>query len=424
VGVELPPQPYPVPARELAPLLRYNEILEIEAMAQHVVRETLTYSRAIWSSMSEEERAILLEAYTIGVPPGGVEDATQMIPLLNCVENRVLGFFGNSMIMPFFLPEALAQQTSGDGQTVETGKIIEALLAYQVAGFTPPRSLIALPTHGVLGEAVLGQCPSAEKIDITRFWNWQDSASDTAPQIAPSTLPTTSPSIATGLTGPNTLQQLPSLINNVLTAPNPDSALLQALGADALGQKPFSTSLTGAEQLAGLLTNAQTTANSARADALKTTKELQAQAMATAGNIVGGMYAGNPNAGSSAAAAVAGKGGSEGGEGAKGSGTKAKAPGEKGAEAGGTEKGKSAGGEGKGGEGGKAGGGEGAKGGGGAEAPGGSGPGGAKGAGAPGGSGPGGAEAPGGSGPGGAVSGAPGPPPAVRRGRGRGGSNK
>jgi hypothetical protein len=424
VGVELPPQPYPVPARELSPLLRYNEILEIEAMAQHVVRETLTYSRAIWSSMSAEERAILLEAYTIGVPPGGVEDATQMIPLLNCVENRVLGFFGNSMIMPFFLPEALAQQTSGDGQTVETGKIIEALLAYQIAGFTPPRSLIALPTHGVLGEAVLGQCPSAEKIDITRFWNWQDSASDTAPQIAPSTLPTTSPSIATGEVGPNTLQQLPSLINNVLTAPNPESALLQALGADALGQKPFSTSLTGAEQLAGLLTNAQTTANSARADALKTTKELQAQAMATAGNIVGGMYAGNPNAGSSAAAAVAGKGGSEGGEGAK-AGTKAKAGGEKGAEAGGNEKGKSAG-EGKGGEGAKGTGGEGAKGTGGegkgAEGEGAKG-GGPKGGEAPG-AGPGGAEGPGGSGAGGAVSGAPGPPPAVKRSGGRGGFNR
>ena len=422
VGVELPPQPYPVPARELSPLLRYNEILEIEAMAQHVVRETLTYSRAIWSSMSAEERAILLEAYTIGVPPGGVEDATQMIPLLNCVENRVLGFFGNSMIMPFFLPEALAQQTSGDGQTVETGKIIEALLAYQIAGFTPPRSLVALPTHGVLGEAVLGQCPSAEKIDITRFWNWQDSASDTAPQIAPSTLPTTSPSIATGEVGPNTLQQLPSLINNVLTAPNPESALLQALGADALGQKPFSTSLTGAEQLAGLLTNAQTTANSARADALKTTKELQAQAMATAGNIVGGMYAGNPTAGSSAAAAVAGKGGSEGGEGAK-AGTKAKAGGEKGAEAGGKEKGKSAGGEGKGGEGAKGAGGEGK----GAEDEGAKGEGakggGPKGGEAPG-AGPGGAEGPGGSGAGGAVSGAPGPPPAVKRSRGRGGPNR
>jgi hypothetical protein len=307
-GIELPPQSYPVPARELAPLLRYNEILEIEEMAEHVVRDTLAYSRAIWSSMSAEERAILLEAYTIGVPPGGVEDATQMIPLLNCVENRVLGFFGNSMIMPFFVPQALAEQTGPDGQPLETAMINEALLSYQSAGFDPPHSIVALPTQGVLGEAVLGQCPAAEKIDLTRFWNWQDSPSDTAPQISPVALPTTTPSIATGETGPNSLTNLPSLINNVLTAPTPETGLLQALGADAAAQKPFSTSLTGAEQLAGLLNNAQTTANSARSDALKTTKELQAQAMATVGNIVGGIYGGNPTAGSSAAAAVSGQG--------------------------------------------------------------------------------------------------------------------
>lgn len=34
---------------------------------------------------------------------------------------------------------------------------------------------IASPTGGVFGEAVLGQAISAEKIDLSRFWNWQDS---------------------------------------------------------------------------------------------------------------------------------------------------------------------------------------------------------------------------------------------------------
>jgi hypothetical protein len=317
VGVELPPQPYPVPARQLAPRLRYNEILEIEELAEHVVRNTLIYSRAIWASMNAEERAILLEAYTIGVPPGGVEDATQMVPLLNCVENRVLGFFGNSMIMPFFMPQALAEQkaagASAENAGAEVAKINEALLAYQTTGFTPPKSIVALPTRGVLGEAVLGQCPSAEKIDITRFWNWQDSPADTAPAISPSTLPTTTPSIATGETGPNTLQNLPSLINNVLTAPTPESALLQTLAKEAAGQKPFQN-ITGAEQLAGLLNNAQTTSNAAREGALKTTKELQAQAMATVANLIGGKKEENPEAGSKALSALTGKGGGEGGE--------------------------------------------------------------------------------------------------------------
>lgn len=36
-------------------------------------------------------------------------------------------------------------------------------------------STIAAPTGGVFGEAVLGQAVSAEKIDLSRFWNWQDS---------------------------------------------------------------------------------------------------------------------------------------------------------------------------------------------------------------------------------------------------------
>ena len=68
-GRPLPPTPYPVPALQLAPMLRYNEILTIEMMAQHVVRNTTRYSKAVWASLTDEERAILLDEYTIGVPP-------------------------------------------------------------------------------------------------------------------------------------------------------------------------------------------------------------------------------------------------------------------------------------------------------------------------------------------------------------------
>lgn len=307
-GIELPSSPYPVPALQLGPVLRFKEILEIERMAQHVVRNTLRYSKSVWSSMIAEERAILLEGYTIGVPTGGLQDASQMVPLLNCVENRVLGFFGNSMIMPFVIPQALAQSAGPDGQAIDPAQIHESLLAYQKAAFKPPQSTIALPTKGVLGEAVLGRCSSAEKIDLTRFWNWQDSPADTAPTISPVTLPTDSPSLTSGLTAPNSLTNLPSLINNVISAPTPDNSLLQALGANAAAQKDFDSSLTNAKQLSDLINNAQNTSNSARADALKTSKELQSQVIATAGNIIGGLYGGNPNAGANAASAANGQG--------------------------------------------------------------------------------------------------------------------
>ena len=336
-GVTLPPTPYPVPALQLAPMLRYNEILTIEMMAQHVVRNTTRYSKAVWASLTDEERAILLDQYTIGVPPNGIADASQMIPLLDCVQNKVLGFFGNSMILPFSIPQSVTdainqQQQAAAGADAQAQapafdpvQIKQSLLAYQQQSFVSPQSIIALPTRGVLGEAVLGHCPSGEKLDLTRFWNWQDSPSDTAPAISPVTLPTTTPSIADTLTAPNTLGQLPSLINNVLTAPSPDTSLLKALGQAAASQKDFSTALTGQAQLASLITNAQNVSNSARADALKAATDLQSQAMATVGNIVGGIYGGNPTAGSSAASAVKGGGsGNGGGSGAKGTGKSTK----------------------------------------------------------------------------------------------------
>jgi hypothetical protein len=280
-GVELPAQPYPVPAVQVGPVLRYNQILEIEKMAQHVVSNTILYSRALWSSMSPDERAILLEPYTIGVPADGIADQSQMVPLLNCVENRVLGFFGNSMIMPFMIPQAVAEQMN-----IDPAQLQSSLLAFQQQGFTPPHSTIALPTPGVLGEAVLGHCQSAEKIDLTRFWNWADAPADTAPGIAPVSLPTSTPSIAGSLTAPNALTNLPPLINNVLTPPTPDTALLQALSKSAASQQDFSPDFTGAKELASLVTTAQKTAESARSEALTANTKLVGQAMDSATKLI------------------------------------------------------------------------------------------------------------------------------------------
>lgn len=46
--------------------------------------------------------------------------------------------------------------------------------------------LIPIPTDGVFAEAVLGRANSAEKLDLTRFWNWQDSPIPFAPpEISP-----------------------------------------------------------------------------------------------------------------------------------------------------------------------------------------------------------------------------------------------
>lgn len=294
---QLPPSAFPIPALQLSPVLQYTQLLEIENMLQHVVNNTVHYSKAVWQSMTPEERAIILEGFTIGVPPGGIVDDTQNVPLLNCVENRVLGFYGNSMIMPFFIPRQVA-----DDLKITTGDIQETLVKFHKTGFSPPISKIALPTRGVLGEAVLGSCPSAEKIDLTRFWNWADSPADVAPEISPVTLPTTQPSTAAAMQGPSALTGLQPLINNIMaagpTVPGTETELLQQL-AKAFGeQKSFLTELTSAAALAELIKKSMETTDKARADALGTTKELSKEAIKTVGEILKKKAGGGSDGGS------------------------------------------------------------------------------------------------------------------------------
>ena len=101
----------------------------------------------------------MLERFTIGVPTGGIADPSSEVPLLDCIANQVLGYFGNSAIMPFFLPATLAGEMKFTSRDVQ-----DALLKFHRQAFAPPRSSITLPARGVLGEAVLGS-PRVERED-------------------------------------------------------------------------------------------------------------------------------------------------------------------------------------------------------------------------------------------------------------------
>ncbi len=179
-SVQFLPPSLPYPVSEVADILSRRDLKRIEEMYQHVVSNTVAYSRSVWESMTDEERAILLERFTIGVPEGGLEDASSEIPLLSAVANRVLGFYGNAMIMPFHIPPDLS-----DRLELTTGDIQDSLLRFHREDFRPPKRTISLPTRGLLGEAVLGRCNSCEEIDHRRFWNWQDSPTPPATGDAP-----------------------------------------------------------------------------------------------------------------------------------------------------------------------------------------------------------------------------------------------
>ncbi|WP_298887826.1 hypothetical protein [uncultured Serinicoccus sp.] len=300
--LELTPAPQLFAAVEQNSPLRFRDLLKVERMLQHVVGSTMTYSKAVWSSLTAEERVVMLEGYTIGLPDTGLDaeglaDASQHVPLLNCVANQVLGYYGNSMIMPFSIPASLAGDLAGapvddgddgvDGDEQEpppsltTGAVQDALTAFHRTAFSPPESHFTLPTKGVLGEAVLGNCPSAEKIDLTRFWNWQDSPGDEATAIEGVTLRESS---IAQLAAPSTLTQVPSVINitpgqgGTLTP----GTLTAALAAEAAKQQSFSTDFLGQDVLKALGEKTIASAESARSDALGKATALASQAMTAA----------------------------------------------------------------------------------------------------------------------------------------------
>lgn len=289
---ELPPSGLPIAAVERNPALSYRDLMKIERTLRYVVRNTMAFSKAVWSSLSPEERVIMLEGYTIGLPESGLDadgltDASQHVPLLNCIANQVLGFYGNCMIMPFSIPASLAVELAGneeeaDGEPLTTASIQEALTLFHREGFSPPESTFTLPTRGVLGEAVLGHCPSAEKIDLTRFWHWQDSPGEEATDIGNVAM---RPNNLAALNAPSTLSNLPTIVNNVAgeTGNGRLGALAQALAAKAPDSQPFSRDYLGHGLLSDLGEKTILNADNARKDAINSATQMASKAVEVAG---------------------------------------------------------------------------------------------------------------------------------------------
>ena len=67
-AVELPTGVYPIPAIQVSPLLKYSDLILIENMLQHVLRNVVRYSKAVWTWLTPEERVMLLEPYLVALP--------------------------------------------------------------------------------------------------------------------------------------------------------------------------------------------------------------------------------------------------------------------------------------------------------------------------------------------------------------------
>jgi hypothetical protein len=234
------------------------------------------------------------------------------VPLLNCVANVVLSYFGNCAVMPFFIPVKLAEDLGYTSRDIQ-----EALLRFHRQAYAPVQSSITLPARGVLGEAVLGSCSSLEKIDLTRFWNWQDSPGDQA----------TDPAQLAGLfgngnqlVGPNGAQAPNALTTGPMVTINQGPAAMTPaeLAAALIAGQPASNlpqNLTGLAELAGQMkVQTETTADSLN----KTISEASGLAKAAMEVLPKTMEAKNKQNGNGAGGAGGGAGGAGGGAGGAG----------------------------------------------------------------------------------------------------------
>lgn len=139
-------------------------------LLQHLNANRLYYNQAIWRSLDASTTALLLSAYHF-----------EGQPVANLIDPQPIQIAGNYLTfrMPGFVARRnLAERTTAASADDVTRAAWRNWLDEKGLDFGPENTteqLVPIPTGGVFAEAVLGRSNSAEKLDATRFWNWQDS---------------------------------------------------------------------------------------------------------------------------------------------------------------------------------------------------------------------------------------------------------
>jgi hypothetical protein len=125
-------------------------------LKQHLSENRMHYSQAIFRSLDSTQIALLLSGF-------GVEVNGQLVPVAQVVEPRPIRYVGN------YLAFKMNTDTSSDEIWATW------LRDHGIQLGSSKEDIVPLPSGGTFAEAVLGRSNCAEKLDITRFWNWQDS---------------------------------------------------------------------------------------------------------------------------------------------------------------------------------------------------------------------------------------------------------
>ena len=192
-----------------------RQILELQSdrtdrrkeLIAHLNANRVYYSNAIHQALDSGTIVAMLAEYSWNGRP-----------LIDQVEPQPLTMAGNYLVFRAPVEPVDISGVKESGKDVSWGDLLHNR-AIITGKQSADERLIPLPTAGVFAEAVLGRSNSAEKLDITRFWNWQDSPIPLTPtEIAP--VGTGSRAMAEDLK-PGQLGQPILNIVNPQTLPNP-----------------------------------------------------------------------------------------------------------------------------------------------------------------------------------------------------------
>jgi hypothetical protein len=161
------------PTSALQDAVRFGGVAAAQELRDHLAANRLHYSQAIYRTLDAAAIAALLAPFTYrGLPLGQVVDSQPVAVTAN--------------YLVFRLSVSATGQAADARWAAEETAWRQWLEARGLAQPVPRSEIVPLPSGGVFAEAVLGRYNAAEKVDLTRFWNWQDSPIPlVAPEIAP-----------------------------------------------------------------------------------------------------------------------------------------------------------------------------------------------------------------------------------------------
>ena len=125
-------------------------------LRRHLTANRLFYSQAIFRSLDGAQIALLLSGF-------GITVGDAVVPVSQVVDPIPVRYVGNYLAF---------KMNSDPGNDPKWAKWLDD---HGVKLGARTEDIVPLATGGTFAEAVLGRSNCAEKLDITRFWNWKDS---------------------------------------------------------------------------------------------------------------------------------------------------------------------------------------------------------------------------------------------------------